>query len=216
MSPAEKQSKNGKTGRTRPVRSVPPAVRMVLPLVVFTTLAGLFFYGLQTGDPSRIPSALIDKPVPQFDLPPLEGLKRGGEPVPGFSSADLAGGEVSVVNVWASWCVPCHEEHPHLVTLAETSGAPLYGLNYKDPTAGARRFLGRYGNPFTAVGVDREGETAIDWGVYGVPETFIVSGDGTILYKHVGPIDERSIEKHLMPAIEKAREADSEANPATG
>jgi cytochrome c biogenesis protein CcmG/thiol:disulfide interchange protein DsbE len=109
------------------------------------------------------------------------------------------------MNIWASWCVPCRIEHPFLVQIAKLSGAPLYGLNYKDGTEAARRFLGRYGNPYVAVGVDDSGSTAIDWGVYGVPETFIVGGDGTILYKHVGPIDGQIIEKVLMPAIKKAR-----------
>lgn len=179
--------------------------KALLPLVIFLSLAGLFFFGLQTGDPSKLPSALLGKPVPEFTLPPLEGLKEKGAPVPGFSSEDLAGGKVTVVNVWASWCLPCRAEHPHLVALAQLSKAPLFGLNYKDGTEAARRFLGRYGNPFSAVGVDDSGRTAIDWGVYGVPETFIVSTDGKILHKHVGPITERDVRDTLVPLIEKAR-----------
>jgi len=178
---------------------------MVLPLLVFAALAGLFLFGLRTGDPSKLPSALIGKPAPDFSLPPLEGLQRDGKPVPGFSSQDLKKGEVAILNVWASWCVPCRAEHPFLEQIARESKAPLYGLNYKDPTAAARRFLGHYGNPFTAVGVDDSGRTAIEWGVYGVPETFIVSGEGTILYKQVGPIDADIIARKLMPVIEKAR-----------
>ena len=178
---------------------------MALPLLVFAALAGLFMFGLRTGDPSKLPSALIGKPVPEFSLPPLEGLQRDGNPVPGFSSEDLKKGEVAILNVWASWCVPCRAEHPFLVQIAKQSGVPLYGLNYKDPAGAARRFLGHYGNPFTAVGVDDNGRTAIEWGVYGVPETFIVSGEGTILYKHVGPIDGDIITQKLMPVIEKAR-----------
>jgi cytochrome c biogenesis protein CcmG/thiol:disulfide interchange protein DsbE len=179
--------------------------RTMLPLLFFMGIAGLFLFGLQTGDPSKLPSALIGKPIPTFVLPPLEGLKENGSQVPGFSNKDLAQGEVSIMNIWASWCVPCRIEHPFLVQIAKLSGAPLYGLNYKDGTEAARRFLGRYGNPYVAVGVDDSGSTAIDWGVYGVPETFIVGGDGTILYKHVGPIDGQIIEKVLMPAIKKAR-----------
>lgn len=180
---------------------------MVLPLAVFAALAALFFFGLQTGDPSKLPSALLGKPAPEFSLPPLEGLKEDGKQVPGFSRADLARGKVSVMNVWASWCVPCRAEHPLLIQIAKRSGAPLYGLNYKDPTDAARRFLGHYGNPYTAVGVDSTGRTAIEWGVYGVPETFIVSKDGRILYKHVGPIDAEAVEKKILPEIEKARNA---------
>lgn len=182
------------------------SMRMALPLLFFAGLAALFFIGLQTGDPSKLPSALIGKPVPEFELPPLEGQKgQDGKQLPGFSSADLRQGKVTIMNVWASWCIPCRTEHPFLVQLAELSGAPLYGLNYKDPTEAARRFLGRYGNPYTAVGVDSSGRTAIEWGVYGVPETFIVSGDGKILHKHVGPIDADAVVKKLVPLIEKAR-----------
>lgn len=179
--------------------------RMALPLLFFVGLAGLFFFGLRAGDPSKLPSALIGKPVPAFTLPPLEGLRADGKQVPGFSDADLAQGRVTIVNVWASWCIPCRAEHPFLVQLVRDSGAPLYGLNYKDGTEAARRFLGHYGSPFAAVGVDSSGKTAIDWGVYGVPETFIVSGEGKILYKQVGPIDGSIIAKRLMPVIEKAR-----------
>ncbi|GAB4228761.1 MAG: DsbE family thiol:disulfide interchange protein [Methyloligellaceae bacterium] len=177
----------------------------LLPLAVFAGLAALFFTGLQSGDPHKLPSVLIGKPVPDFSLPPLEGLKEAGRPVPGFSAADLKKGEVSIINVWASWCIPCHQEHPFLSKLAKLSRAPLYGLNYKDQTAAARRFLGRYGNPFKAVGVDATGKTAIDWGVYGVPETFVVDGAGRIAYKHVGPIDDAVIRDKLMPAIKAAR-----------
>lgn len=183
--------------------------RPLVPLALFAALAGLFYLALQSGDPSRLPSALLGKPVPDFALPPLDGLRRDGAPVPGFSSADLAQGKVSIVNVWASWCIPCHQEHPFLTALAEHSRAPLYGINYKDGAEAARRFLGRYGNPFTAVGVDDSGRTAINWGVYGVPETFIVDGDGRIVHKHVGPIDDRALTETLLPAIDKARQAGS-------
>lgn len=205
------RDKAGKTadGKRSPAPANPRRsgglVRMYLPLGLFLALAGLFVMGLFSGDPKDLPSVLIGKPAPALTLPPLEGLVRNGKPMPGFSDADLAGGKVSIVNVWASWCIPCIQEHPFLVKLAKLSGAPLYGINEKDKATAARRFLGRYGNPFTAVGVDRSGKAAIEWGVYGVPETFIVSGEGTILYKHVGPIDDTVIAKKLMPAIEKAR-----------
>ncbi len=180
-------------------------LRRGLPFLIFMSIAVLFFIGLFRGDPSRLPSALLGKAVPEFDLPPLEGLKRDGAPVAGVSTGDLAKGRVSIVNFWASWCVPCRIEHPFLVQLAAESKAPIYGMNYKDSTTGARRFLGRFGSPFAAVGVDAKGSTAIDWGVYGIPETFIIDGDGTILHKQVGPINADIIAKKLLPVIEKAR-----------
>jgi cytochrome c biogenesis protein CcmG/thiol:disulfide interchange protein DsbE len=175
------------------------------PLAVFCALALMFAYGLSTGDPSRLPSALIGKHVPVMTLPALEGLTDGVRSVDGFDSADLAKGQVSVVNFWASWCAPCVQEHPLLVTLKERAGVPIYGVNYKDQAVSARRFLGRYGNPFTAVGTDGNGRAAIEWGVYGMPETFIVNGQGQIVYKHVGPLTAAAIEGKIMPAIESAR-----------
>ncbi len=186
----------------RPRRAKPLTL---LPVVIFVALAGAFYFALQSGDPSKLPSALIGKRVPEFALPPVPELKEDGKPVPGFSSDDLARGKVSVVNVWASWCIPCFQEHPLLVELARRSGAPIYGMNYKDEPANARRFLGRLGNPFVAVGADRRGRVAIDWGVYGVPETFIVDGTGRIVYKHVGPIDARALEQKLLPIIARTR-----------
>lgn len=180
---------------------------VVAPLIVFAGLALMFYYALQTGDPSRLPSALIGKPVPQFTLEPLPALVENGQPVPGFSSADLVRGEVSVVNFWASWCVPCVQEHPVLVEMVRRTGVDLYGINYKDQATAARRFLGQYGNPYRAVGVDGNGRTAIEWGVYGMPETFVVDGDGRIVYKHVGPISIEALESKVIPAIETARQA---------
>lgn len=175
------------------------------PLLIFVALALMFFYALQTGDPSRLPSALIGKPVPQFSLEPLPGLVDSGQPVPGFGNADLARGEATVVNFWASWCVPCVQEHPVLVEMVRRTGVALYGVNYKDQTTAARRFLGHYGNPYRAVGVDGNGRTAIEWGVYGMPETFVVDGNGRIVYKHVGPITVQALESKIIPAIETAR-----------
>lgn len=160
----------------------------LLPALVFTALALLFLARLYSGDPSKVPSALIGRPVPAFALEPLPGLVRDGQPVPGLSSEDLKGGRVTVVNVWASWCAPCREEHPVLMELAKDPSIRLVGINYKDSPENARRFLGALGNPFAAVGVDPNGRTAIDWGVYGVPETFVIGPDGTIRYKHIGPI----------------------------
>jgi cytochrome c biogenesis protein CcmG, thiol:disulfide interchange protein DsbE len=176
-----------------------------LPLAIFCTLALIFGFALRSGDPSKLPSALIGKPVPAIALAGLEGLSDGTRLIAGFAGADLAGGQVSVVNFWASWCVPCVQEHPLLVALKEQTGVRLYGVNYKDQAAAARRFLGRYGNPFAAVGVDGDGRAAIEWGVYGMPETFVVDGQGRIAYKHVGPITAQTLEIKIIPAIRAAQ-----------
>jgi cytochrome c biogenesis protein CcmG/thiol:disulfide interchange protein DsbE len=148
---------------------------------------------------------LIGKPVPEMQLPPLAGLVAAGKPVPGFTSADLAKGEVTLVNFFASWCVPCVQEHPHLVTLAEREKLAIFGINHKDPAPGGLRFIERYGNPYRAVGVDGNGRAAIEWGVYGMPESFLIDGKGNIVYKHVGPLTPESVERILKPAIAKAR-----------
>jgi cytochrome c biogenesis protein CcmG/thiol:disulfide interchange protein DsbE len=176
---------------------------MALPLLLFAALALLFWFRLGGGDPSRIPSALIGHPAPQTALPPVEGLVADGAPVPGLDPAALKG-RVSIVNVWASWCVPCHDEAPLLIRLGRDKRLQVIGINYKDTTDNARRFLGRYGNPFGIVGVDGNGRASIEWGVYGVPETFIVGRDGTIIYKLVGPITPENLEAVLKPEIEKA------------
>lgn len=168
-----------------------------LPLIVFGGLVAVFVIGLR-GDPQRLPSALVGRQAPQFSLAPLEGIGR-----PGFASADLRG-QVTVVNVFASWCIPCHEEHPFLMELAKDNRIRIAGINQKDQPDNARRFLGRNGNPYHLVGIDPAGRTVIDWGVYGVPETFIVGRDGTILFKHVGPITEAILANVIRPAVEKA------------
>ena len=176
---------------------------VVLPVIVFLALAALFWSRLGDGDPSRIPSALIGHPAPQTPLPPLQGLLSNGAQVPGLDPANFKG-KVSVVNVWASWCVPCHDEAPLLTELAKDNRLQLIGINYKDAPDNARRFLGRYRNPFTSVGVDGNGRAAIEWGVYGVPETFIVGRDGKIAYKLVGPITPDNIGSALTAEIDKA------------
>jgi cytochrome c biogenesis protein CcmG, thiol:disulfide interchange protein DsbE len=181
---------------------------MALPLLVFAALAVLFWFGLGSGDPSRIPSALIGRPAPQTALPPLQDLVADGAAVPGLDPAAFKG-KVSLVNVWASWCVPCHDEAPLLSELAKDKRLQLVGINYKDAPDNARRFLGRYGNPFGIVGVDGNGRAAIEWGVYGVPETFVVGRDGTIAYKLVGPVTPENIESVLRVEIEKALKAGS-------
>jgi cytochrome c biogenesis protein CcmG, thiol:disulfide interchange protein DsbE len=173
-----------------------------LPLIVFASLAALFWYGLHSGDPSKLPSALVGKEVPEFTLPPVDGLVDKGEPVQSFASADLKTGQPTLVNVFASWCVPCHEEHPLLADLAKQPGVRIFGINYKDDAAAARRFLGRFGNPYTRVGADASGRVSIDWGVYGVPETYVIGGDGKIAYRHVGPLTEEVIKEKLLPLLQ--------------
>ena len=176
-----------------------------LPVAGFLALAALFFVAIFAGDPSEVPSALLGKPVPEFTLPPVADTG-----VPGFTHEDLAKGNVTVVNVWASWCVPCRQEHPLLEALRRESGAPIFGLNYKDSGDAAQRFLATLGNPFARVGADRDGRVSIDWGVYGVPETFVVDGEGRIVLKHVGAIDPESLTQKIMPAIEAARATGSQ------
>jgi cytochrome c biogenesis protein CcmG/thiol:disulfide interchange protein DsbE len=178
---------------------------VIAPLLIFGALVGLFAFALQTGDPSKLPSALLGKPAPVTQFPPVEGLIEADKPVPGFSSAELANGRPSVVNFWASWCVPCADEQPLLVELQQRTGVALYGVNYKDDAVSARRFLGRYGNPFKAVGTDGTGRGAIEWGVYGMPETYVLNGKGQIVFKHVGPISPESMQTELIPAIARAQ-----------
>lgn len=181
---------------------------MALPLVVFAALALLFWFRLGDSDISRIPSALIGHAAPKTTLPALSGLVSDGKPVPGIDPATFEG-KVSLVNVWASWCVPCHGEAPLLTELAKDRRVQFVGINYKDAPDNARRFLGRYGNPFGAVGVDDNGRASIEWGVYGVPETFVVGRDGTIVYKLVGAITPDNVDTVLKPEIEKALKAGS-------
>ena len=176
---------------------------VLLPLFAFLALAAILMLRLGAGDPSRIPSALIGHAAPPTNLPPLAGLELDGKPVPGLDSAAFTG-EVTVLNVWASWCVPCRDEALLLVTLAADPRIRVVGINYKDAPENARRFLGRFGNPFAANGTDANGRAAIEWGVYGVPETFVIGRDSRIAYKLIGPITPDNLERALRPAIEKA------------
>jgi cytochrome c biogenesis protein CcmG/thiol:disulfide interchange protein DsbE len=180
----------------------------MLPLLAIAVLAALFWFRLGDRDPSRIPSALIGRDAPQTTLPPLAGLTRDNAPVPGLDPAAFKG-KVSLVNVWASWCVPCHEEAPLLTALSADKRLQIVGINYKDTPDNARRFLGRYGNPFSIVGADSNGRAAIEWGVYGVPETFIVGRDGKIAYKLIGAVTPENIGTVLKTEIEKALKAGS-------
>ncbi len=176
-----------------------------IPVAAFGVLAVIFAVALSGGDPSKVPSALIGKNAPEFELAAVPNLTDKGKPIPGLSTADLKAGEVSIVNIWASWCGPCRLEHPYLMQLAERGDVRMTGINYKDAPENARRFLGLHGNPYSIVGADTIGRTAVDWGVYGVPETFIIDGTGRIRYKHVGPISEKDLNEAILPAIETAR-----------
>jgi len=185
---------------------VPPPRRRrwlaAIPLIAFLALAGLLFVRLFAGDASRLPSALIGQSAPALDLPGLDGAA-------GLADADLRRGHVTVVNVFASWCVPCRTEHEFLLALAhdpelKAKGVTLIGVAQKDPAENVRRFLGTLGDPYAKIGLDGDGRAGINWGVYGVPETFIVRGDGLIAFKQIGPIDATALASVVKPAILKA------------
>jgi cytochrome c biogenesis protein CcmG/thiol:disulfide interchange protein DsbE len=183
----------------------------LLPLAAFAALAAIFLTQLMSGrDAAEIPSALIGQPAPATKLAALDGTS-----VPGLDSSAFKG-KVTVLNVWASWCAPCREEHPLLLGLAGDNRFTLAGLNYKDPPDLAQKFLTGFGNPFSAIGVDPDGRAAIDWGVYGVPETFIIGRDGKIAFKHVGPLTIEAVKAELLPEIEKALTAARAEPPAAG
>lgn len=190
------------------------ALMRLLPVGIFALVAGALGYGLTVSDPSRLPSTLIGKPVPATSFPALAGLTADDKAVAGFTSADLARGTPTIVNFWASWCAQCIDEHPLVEKLAAESGVPVYGVNYKDGNEAARRYLGRYGNPYAAVGTDVSGRNAIDWGVYGMPETFIINGRGEIVYKQIGPITEEALAGKILPAIARAKAANATAAAA--
>lgn len=178
-------------------------VLVLLPLLFFSLVAALFLFQLTLGDdPQSIPTALQNKPAPQTDLPELQGLNTNGTQMPGFSSDDLTAGQVSIVNVFASWCAPCRAEHPFLLDLSKRTDIQMIGLNYKDEPENALRFLGALGNPYDRVGTDEKGRTAIDWGVYGVPETFIVDGKGIIRFKFIGPLTQASYSDVFLPKLD--------------
>jgi cytochrome c biogenesis protein CcmG/thiol:disulfide interchange protein DsbE len=168
-----------------------------LPVLVLAALAGIFALGLRQ-DPSIVPSALLDQPVPVFTLPPLHDDGAG------LASADLEG-QVALVNIFASWCLPCRAEHPLLTRLAEEGEIPVLGINYKDPEEQARQWLVDLGDPYERIGVDRDGRAGIEWGVYGVPETFLVDSEGVIRFKHVGPLTAEALKKTIVPLARSLR-----------
>jgi len=169
--------------------------KFLIPIGLFALLGLLLAYGLKL-DPRRIPSPLVDKPLPAFSLPTLENPKKS------LSNADLKG-KVVLVNVWASWCVACKQEHPVLLALSRDKLVPIIGLNYKDKREDATHMLNTEGNPYDVSIVDADGRVGIDWGVYGVPETFVVDKQGVIRYKQIGPISPEAWEKTLLPLIRK-------------
>ena len=177
----------------------------ILPLFIFLGIAGASYSLLSTEgrDVSALPSALIDKPAPNLGVPELKGLIENDEQVPGMTK-DMFKGKISIVNVFASWCVPCRQEHPQIIDLGKDDRLQIVGINQRDSNKNALGFLAELGNPYDVVGVDRSGRASIEWGVYGVPETFIVNHQGRIIYKHVGPISPRGLQEKLMPIIEDA------------
>lgn len=170
-----------------------------LPPAAFGLLIGLFFAGMFRNDPNALPSTLIGQPAPAMQVTPLADLAVLGDDV-------LRAPGVKLVNFWASWCPPCRAEHPLLAELAQ-SGIPLHGVNYKDDPAKALGFLAELGNPYSTIGADATGRTAIEWGVYGVPETYVVDGAGRIVHRFAGPVTRQELDRTLMPAIERARAA---------
>lgn len=172
---------------------LPRRLLFVLPVLLFGLVAAYLGFGL-TRDPTTLPSALINQPVPQFVLAPLY------EDELELSSANLRG-EVVLVNMFASWCVPCRVEHPIITRLATKERVPVYGVNVKDKPEDAKAWLAQLGNPYRRIGADRNGRVSIDWGVYGIPETFVIDREGRIRYRHVGPITERDLNDKFLPMI---------------
>lgn len=184
-------------GRAKRLRKRPRLIHL-LPVALLLALGLILTWGL-TRDPREIPSALIGKPVPAFSLPAVQGRTAG------LSSVDLKG-EVSLVNVFASWCAACRVEHPLFIRLKAQGIVPIHGLNYKDRPEDAAQWLDTLGDPYTRTGADRDGRVAIDWGVYGVPETFVVSADGRIMHKHIGPVTQKDLDRTILPLIARLRE----------
>lgn len=181
----------------KPQRSFFQKLIVFSPLIIFGALAIFFYLQLTSGRNAQVlPSVLIGEKAPSIDLPALERFD-----LPALNDEAIKG-KLTLLNVWASWCVPCRQEHPFLVDLAKDERLNIVGLNYKDKPFNAAQFLTGLGNPYTAVGVDSTGEATIDWGVYGVPETFVIAPDGTIIYKHIGPITDAALADKIMPILE--------------
>lgn len=171
--------------------------RFVIPLVVFVALIAVLAVGL-TRDPRQVPSPLVDKAAPAFVLPTV------ADPGQEIGIEDLKG-QVALLNVWASWCIACREEHPFLMELAQEQLLPIYGLDYKDLRPDAQRWLAQFGNPYLQSAFDEMGRVGIDWGVYGVPETFVLDADGFIRYKHIGPLNREIWERDILPLVQRLK-----------
>jgi cytochrome c biogenesis protein CcmG, thiol:disulfide interchange protein DsbE len=174
-------------------------VLYILPILAFVGLAFLFFHSLNGPPPDQLPSALVGKPAPATNLPPLDKAATA------FNSADFRNGHVTVLNVWASWCVPCRAEAPALAQLAQLKGVALYGMVYEDKPTAAREFLKESGNPFSRIDLDRDGREGIEWGIYGVPETFVIDARGIVRLRYAGPIVGGTMNNVILPAIAGAR-----------
>jgi cytochrome c biogenesis protein CcmG/thiol:disulfide interchange protein DsbE len=184
-------------GRAPPADALSRRLLLTIPAVGFAGLAGMFVWGLSR-DPSELPSTLIGKEVPEFSLPPVLGRTFG------LSSRDLKG-EVSLVNFFASWCVPCRLEHPLFLDISRNGIAPLHGINYKDAPEDAAHWLNTMGDPYTRTGADLDGRVAIDWGVYGIPETFVIGAGGRVAYKHIGQMTRQALDETILPLVERLR-----------
>ncbi len=195
---AEPQTEKGRRGGVK--------LTVLLPLLVFLAIAGFFVWGLVKGDPRHLPSVLIGKMAPQFDLPPLAGATApDGRPAPGLSTKDLKTPGIKMLSFFASWCTGCRAEHPFLMELARRKVIPIVGIAYKDPHEKSLAWLRELGNPYSRIGVDRKGRTGIDFGVYGIPESFFINSEGRIIYKYIGPLDARTWQKVVVPELEKAK-----------
>ncbi len=170
-------------------------IRYLVPLAIFLTLSVFMFIGLSL-DPKAVPSPLIDKPAPAFELTQLHNVEKT------IAAADMKG-QVWVLNVWASWCVACRQEHPIFMQLARTGEVPIYGLNYKDERGAAKQWLEDFGNPYTLTGFDHNGRVGVDYGVYGVPETYVIDKDGIIRHKHTGPVSPQAMQTEILPLVRK-------------
>ena len=195
----DEEAAPAKSGRSR-------FIFAFLPLIVFGALAVFFYVQLNSGrNANEVPSVLIGTKAPSLNLPPLEGLKHKGTQVPALTDGEISG-KLALVNVFASWCVPCRQEHPLFMSLSRSNEVPIYGINYKDPPDQAAAWLDDLGDPYTRIGADHDGRAGIEWGVYGIPETYVIAANGTIAYRHVGPLTQSDIDNTLLPLVRELQQ----------